>query len=118
MALNFTELIIGDDYLAANGRAIEVTFNAITGFTVGTCTAKIGFEDQSGNTLEVSGGSCTDVGGGSWKASIDITKAANSAVVAGDYDYAVEVADGGTEITVDYNTSRTDRVRWKEKPIA
>ena len=93
-----TPIVIGDDYLAANGRAFQWTIAALTGYVVGTATCKFGGSYKT-NTWLVTG-TVTDVGSGNWTISFDLPKASTAALDEGYYSWSVEVMSaGGTEIT-------------------
>lgn len=71
------EIIIGDDYLAANGRAFEWTVSAPTGLTRTECTCWFGGEalgDGEGSWRVE--GTLTDAGSGNWKMSFDLPRTA------------------------------------------
>lgn len=104
-------IVIGDDYLAVNGKSITTDFDAIANFTVGDCEAKMGFDDGKGNTLIVTGGDVTDNGDGTWKASIDITKTQTGTLSPGNYDWSIEIVDGGTEYTVAMSLIPQDKLK-------
>jgi len=91
-------IVIGDDYLAANGRAFQWTIAAITGYVLGTSTCKFGgcYLD---NTWLVTG-TVSDAGGGNWTLSFDLPKATTADLEEGYYSWSVEVISaGGTEVT-------------------
>jgi hypothetical protein len=91
-------IIRGDDYLAANARALTWTFSAITGMSAGTSTAQLGF--KSGTSTLVATGTVTDNGDGTWTASFDLTKGQTAGLTAPQYDWSVEIVGaGGAEIT-------------------
>ena len=91
-------ILIGDDYLAANGRAFRWTISAITGITPGTSTARFG--GKYGSTTWLVTGTVTDNGNGTWTLSCDMTRTVSGALVPGVYDWSVEiVSNSGTEIT-------------------
>jgi hypothetical protein len=91
-------ILIGDDYLAANGRAFVWTVAAIPGITPGTSTARFG--GKYGSTTWLVTGTVTDNGNGTWTLSCDMTRTVSGALVPGVYDWSVEIlSNGGTEIT-------------------
>lgn len=108
-------LVIGDDYLATNGRSITVDFCEIDNFTPASCEAKLGFDDGEGNTLLITGGVVTDNGDGTWKASVDITNVESSTLEAGDYNWSLEVSESGVEYTVARNRLQNQRIKWVDK---
>jgi len=110
------ELIIGDDYLAANSRALEWTFSAIVGFTT-SATGKFGIKNAN-DGAEVytnTSGVVTDIGGGNWKVSFDVPRTALASLTSGVYDYSVEITEGGTEITILRNRQIKYRVAVVDK---
>ena len=110
------ELIIDDDYLAANGRALQWSFNEITGITT-SATAKFGIKDVK-TGLEVytnTSGIVTEPTSGTFLASFDIVKTALSALTPGEYDWSVEVTEGAVEITIAKNRQNKTRVKLVEK---
>ncbi len=91
-------VIIGDDYLAANGRAFQWTVAALPGYTLATTTCKFGgaFKD---NVWLVSG-TVTDAGGGNWTVSFDVAKTDTLGLEEGYYSWSVElISAGGTKVT-------------------
>lgn len=92
------EIVIADDYLAANGRAFTWDIPAITGFTAAGSTCKFGGKYQDGYTWIVSG-TVTDLGTGYWRLSFEVAKTVTQSLVAAYYVWSVEIAAGGTEIT-------------------
>lgn len=104
-------LIIDDDYLAANGRALEWTFDGITGFTT-SATGKFGLEKANDptKTAIITGGVVTDEGGGTWKVSFDILNTDLTALTPGEYEWSVEISEGGVLITTIKNQQNKTRV--------
>lgn len=116
-----TDLIIGDDYLAANGREIYWTFTKPTGTTIASSTCKLGFKrvvvvDGVSTTYElVVTGTVTDAGSGNVKCSFDITKTQSAKLTEGDYDWSLEyIGDAGEEITSARHSKR-GKARWVSK---
>ena len=96
------EIIIGDDYLAAYGRAFEFTVDAPSGFVAGTSVTKFGgrafHRNTSGAWLVT--GSITD-NGATWTLSFDMPRATTGALTETEYRWSVEVVNAdGTERTV------------------
>lgn len=99
-------IVIGDDYLAAYGRAFQWTIDAPTGFVLGTSTCSFGGEAERGTASWLSSGTITDVGGSRWTLKFNLTKTQTGALTEGLYKWSVEVkAADSTEHTV---------VRWGE----
>ena len=95
-------IIIGDDYLAANGRHFYWDIPAITGFTVGTSTCKFGgkYHGKTEDYEWLVTGTVTDQGGGVWRLSFDLAKTITQDLIPAHYVWSVEIANGsGTEIT-------------------
>ena len=110
-------LIIGDDYLAANGRAFQWTVALPSGYVLGTSTCKFGmsYSDETGSYSFISTGTVTDAGSGNVLLSFDVPKSTTSALAAGWYRWSVEIANAsGTEITR-VASSANKLVEWKEK---
>lgn len=110
------ELILETDYLAANGRALEWTFDEITGITT-SATGKFGLKDAlTGTEVYVNTtGTVTDLGSGTFKVSFNITNTALNALSPGKYDWSVEVLEGSYKITVARNRQIKTRVDIVEK---
>jgi len=94
-------IVIGDDYLVANGRAFEWTIPAITGFSVASSTCTFGgkyIADGVTHSWLVTG-TVSDVGSGQWKLSFDFVKTVTQSLIAAYYVWSVEIRQSGTEIT-------------------
>jgi hypothetical protein len=108
-------LVIGDDYLAANGRAFSWTVALPTGFVAATASCKFGmrFEDEQGVNSFVSTGTVTDVGSGNVTLSFDVAKTVTGTLRPGWYDWSVEIVSAsGTEIT---RVKSGKNAEWQEK---
>ena len=90
-------IIIGDDYLHANGRSFQWTIPAISGFTLGACTCFFGGQFKT-NTFLVQG-TVVDATGGNWFLRFSVPKSATEHLQPGMYRYSVEVRHDGTEVT-------------------
>lgn len=112
-----TPIFAGDDYKASNGRAFEWTIDARTGFSAGTATCRFGgSSEETGDSWGVAG-TVSDIGGGEWKLSFDLTKAVTSTLSPGFYRWSVELVNpGGDEVTEVYNSNanRQAEVRAKQ----
>ena len=110
------ELILETDYLAANGRALEWTFDEITGITA-SATGKFGLKDAlTGTEVYVnSTGNVSDLGGGTFKVAFDIINTALDGLPPGKYDWSVEVLEGAYKITIARNRQIKTRVDVVEK---
>jgi hypothetical protein len=103
-------LYIGDDYLAANGRAFAWTFTPATGvsFSGATCRFGGGYRDVGWLVT----GTLTN-NGTTWTASFNLTKTETDALEPGFYDWTMEVrSSSGTEITT---VAARKPVEWKAK---
>lgn len=93
-----TQIVIGDDYLAANSRSFTWDVAAVSGFTVGTCTCSFG-GTRSGTGWLVSG-TVSDNLDGTWELSFDLSKDDTADLEPGEYEWSAEVASAaGVEIT-------------------
>jgi hypothetical protein len=108
-------LVIGDDYLAANGRAFSWTVALPIGFVAATASCKFGmrFEDEQGVNSFVSTGTVADVGSGNVTLSFDVAKTVTGTLRPGWYDWSVEIVSAsGTEIT---RVKSGKNAEWQEK---
>lgn len=113
-----TRIIIGDDYNAANGRAFSWTFDAITGFTVGSCTAKFGLKHATNPTAYsalVTAATVTDLGSGRWSVSFDVDKTDTASLPQAHYEWSVEIVHATDEVTVAKSEDTRDRVKLVTK---
>jgi len=94
-------LVIGDDYLNANGRAFSWTVALPTGYTVGSSTCKFGmrYEDSQGVNSFIVSGTAIDAGGGNVTLRFDVPRATTETLRPGWYDWSVEIASATAEIT-------------------
>lgn len=110
-------LYIGDDYLAANGRAFDWTIALPTGFVAATSTCKFGmiYEDETGVSQFNVSGAVTDVGGGNVRLRFELPRATTGTLKAGFHRWSVEIVSAaGVEVTpVAYNDRKL--VEWREK---
>jgi hypothetical protein len=91
-------IVIGDDYLASNGRAFEWTIDSIVGLTAAGSTCSFG--GRYGNSTWLETGTVTDNLDGTWKLSVDLPTAATSLLNVGYHEWSVEVTgDAGERIT-------------------
>jgi hypothetical protein len=108
-------LIIGDDYLNANGRAFSWTVALPSGFVAATATCKFGmrYEDDQGVNSFVQSGTVIDAGSGNVTLRFDVGKAVTGLLRPGWYDWSVEIASAsGTEIT---RVKSGKNAEWQEK---
>ena len=110
------ELILETDYLAANGRALEWSFDEITGITT-SATGSFGIKDAlTGIEVYVNTtGTVTDLGSGTFKVSFNITNTALDGLPPGKYDWSVEVLESPYKITIARNRQIKTRVDVVEK---
>lgn len=101
-------IVIGDDYLAANGRAFSWTIAAISGITPGTATAYFGGTSTGTPTDEFKvSGTVSDNGNGTWTIRCDMTAAVSATLLEQQYEWTLGIqAAGGTRVTP---------VRWGER---
>jgi hypothetical protein len=107
------EIIIGDDYLAANGRAFEWTVPAPTGLTLADCTCWFGGDASGAHSGSwIVQGTPTDVGSGNWKLSFDMIRSKTDNCESGLYLWSAAIhGPTGTEITkVRSRTKKTQLV--------
>lgn len=102
------EIIIGDDYLAANGRAFEWVVDAVDGFVVGACTCSFGGKYKDNAWLVT--GTITDNGDDTWTLSFDLEAADTATLEPGKYKWSVQVTHDGTEVTRVKGDCTTDLV--------
>lgn len=91
------EIIIGDDYLAANGRAFSWTVDAVQGFVVGDCTCSFGGKYKDNAWLVT--GSITDNGDDTWTLSFDLEASDTANLEPGEYRWSAQVKFNGKEVT-------------------
>lgn len=94
---SINEIIIGDDYLAANGRAFSWTVDEVQGFVVGSCTCSFGGKYKDNAWLVT--GSIVDNGDDTWTLSFDLPDTATADLEPGQYRWSVEVQHAGVVIT-------------------
>jgi hypothetical protein len=108
-------LVIGDDYLAANGRAFSWTVALPTGFVAATASCRFGmrFEDETGVNSFVATGTVTDAGSGNVTLSFDVAKTVTGDLRPGWYDWSVEIVSAsGVEVT---RVKSGKNAEWQEK---
>ncbi len=108
-------LIIGDDYLNANGRAFSWTVPLPSGFVAATATCKFGmrYEDDQGINSFIQSGTVIDAGSGNVTLRFDVAKSVTGLLRPGWYDWSVEIASAsGTEIT---RVKSGKNAEWQEK---
>jgi hypothetical protein len=108
-------LIIGDDYLAANGRRFRWTVELPSGYVIGTSTARFGmrYEDDEGPNTFVSTGTVTDATGGNVHLDFDVAKTVTGTLRPGWYEWSVEIVSAtGVEIT---RVKSGKNVEWQGK---
>jgi hypothetical protein len=108
-------LVIGDDYLAANGRRFRWTVELPSGYVIGTSTARFGmrYEDDEGVNEFVATGTVTDATGGNVHLDFDVAKTVTGTLRPGWYQWSVEIVSAtGVEIT---RVKSGKNVEWQEK---
>lgn len=91
------KIIIGDDYLEANGRHFYWNVDAVTGFVAASCTCTFGGKYLDNAWLV--NGTVVDNGDDTWTLKFDLTKNDTASLEPGQYRWSVEVKYNGTEIT-------------------
>jgi len=91
-------IVIGDDYLAANDRAFEWIIDPVTGLAFGDCTCQFGGKSTSTDSWNVTGtvSEVTISSETKWKLSFDLVSADTSALVATLYNWSVEIRGPST----------------------
>jgi hypothetical protein len=109
-------LIIGDDYLAANGRRFRWTVALPSGYVIATSTARFGmrYEDEQGVNSFIKTGTVSDAGSGNVYLDFDLTKEVETGLLRpGWYEWSVEIVSGsGVEVT---RVKSGKNVEWQEK---
>jgi hypothetical protein len=108
-------LIIGDDYLAANGRRFRWTVALPSGYVIATSTARFGmrYEDDEGVNSFIATGTVTDATGGNVHLDFDVAKTVTGTLRPGWYEWSVEIVSGtGVEVT---RVKSGKNVEWQEK---
>jgi hypothetical protein len=108
-------LIIGDDYLAANGRRFRWTVELPSGYVIATSTARFGmrYEDDEGVNEFIATGTVTDATGGNVHLDFDVSKTVTGELRPGWYEWSVEIVSGaGVEIT---RIKSGKNAEWQEK---
>lgn len=110
-------LVIGDDYLSANGRAFIWTVALPSAFVIATSTCKLGMEyqDEEGTYSFTVTGTVTDAGSGNVTLTFDVPRTTTGTLGPGWYRWSVEIASAsGTEVTR-VKSSHNKLVEWVEK---
>jgi hypothetical protein len=108
-------LIIGDDYLAANGRRFRWTVELPTDYVIATSTARFGmrYEDDEGVNEFIATGTVTDATGGNVHLDFDVAKTVTGTLRPGWYEWSVEIVSAtGVEIT---RVKSGKNAEWQEK---
>jgi hypothetical protein len=108
-------LIIGDDYLAANGRRFRWTVALPSGYVIATSTARFGmrYEDDEGVNEFIATGTVTDATGGNVHLDFDVAKTVTGTLRPGWYEWSVEIVSAtGVEIT---RVKSGKNAEWQEK---
>lgn len=97
------ELVIGDDYLVANGRAITWTLPVVAGVTVGTAICKLGI--SNGTTTVVLDGTVATASTTDWTYTVPIARTSLASFSECLVEWSLELRDipNSTEITVTQN---------------
>jgi hypothetical protein len=108
-------LIIGDDYLAANGRRFRWTVELPSGYVIATSTARFGmrYEDDEGVNSFIATGTVTDATGGNVHLDFDVARTVTGTLRPGWYEWSVEIVSAtGVEIT---RVKSGKNVEWQGK---
>ena len=108
-------LIIGDDYLAANGRRFRWTVELPSGYVIATSTARFGmrYADEQGVNEFIATGTVSDATGGNVHLDFDVAKTVTGTLRPGWYEWSVEIVSAtGVEIT---RVKSGKNVEWQEK---
>lgn len=90
-------IVIGDDYLTANGRGFVWEIDAIPGVSLGTATCWFVASNRGDGWNRQ--GVITNLGGGKWQLAFELTSPNTSGLNPGTYRWHVEIRDGVTDIT-------------------
>ena len=111
-------LIVGDDYLATNGRSLSWPVTVPTGTTIGGSSCELRFIQASGacTPFEITfDGSITVGDAGFAVLSFDMPSAETVTIVPGEYEFFVMwIGDDDEEITKVYNRQL---VKWKLRSV-
>jgi hypothetical protein len=109
-----TELILGDDYLAANGRALTWSVTEISGMSLANASCK--FWVRKDDVTDFWTGTVADGTDPKWTLSVDIPRTDWGTLEAGLYEYGVEIIDSSNsrEVTVVINP-KDQRLRLRSK---
>lgn len=91
------EVVIGDDYLDANGRAFQWDIDPVTGLTLGSITCWFG-ASRDGKSLWLVEGTATLVSG-KWRLKFDLPKTETEGLQPGPAEWSVAVHQAAVEIT-------------------
>ena len=108
-------LIIGDDYLATNGRRFRWTVAFPSGYVIATSTARFGmrYEDDEGVNSFIATGTVADATGGNVYLDFDVSKTVTGTLRPGWYEWSVEIVSAtGVEIT---RVKSGKNAEWQEK---
>lgn len=103
---SIANIVIGDDYLAANGRAFEWTIEAPTGYVAGTSSCFFGGRDKAGTTWRVQG--TITAAGNAWTLSFDLNKTDTASMLCGIVFWSVEVVSASGDEITSFSTSEND----------
>jgi len=109
-------LIIGDDYLAANNRALSWLVDVPAGTTVDGSTARLTFVQASGyDPFEIVIEGTVELTAGGVYLQFEISAATTATITEGEYVYFVEwIGDSDEQIT---KVTNRQLVNWKNKGI-
>lgn len=108
-------IIIGDDYVAALGRAFTWTVPKLDGAAAEDATCKFGIKNAAGNGFLVTG-TVTVVDADNWQISFDVPRATLLPLPKGAYDWSAEIRDAaGLQVTRVRNAEGIYRVQLVAK---
>ncbi|MGB7325851.1 MAG: hypothetical protein WBD31_13335 [Rubripirellula sp.] len=109
-------IVIGDDYLAANGRSFDWTIDAVPGIAVGNAVCRFGASSNYAGRFSVVG-VVSDASDDKWLLRFELPKSVTSTLTQGALDWSVEVRDGddGEQITKVRNDDDCYRVQTVAK---
>lgn len=114
------QIVIGDDYLAANDRSFIWTVPEVSGFTVGDVVAKFGAKATlpCGDYSFLVEGGAEDNGDGTWEVSVDLPRSATYGLLApGSYNWSMVLEHSGVVITKIQNLTDAEKVKVVASPV-
>lgn len=95
-------LVIGDDYLRANGRGLEWSVAEISGAVAADCSAVLEFFHPRRGSASISG-TCVDNGDDTWSVRFDVLGTDTASFIEAMYEWsAYVVTAAGAKVTIKY----------------